>query len=196
MSIVSFLVTESDMAAAFRREALERIQQCRLIWAAFAETKRLHFTPADALGMPRLDGAIEGTEVAIAAVGNDRRGYRTRATARAKFSLAGRVRVLPPGTWSELVGHVRKRRFFGDPYLDDRLAVKASSAVLAQTVLDPRVVATVRVLAVRRLDELSYVGGTIAIEWGGVERELAVLDDVLDVLAYLAVRGSELGPYR
>lgn len=33
-------------------------------------------------------------------------------------------------------------------------------------------------------------------EWAGVERDPRVLDDVLDVLGYLAVRGPEQSPYR
>lgn len=193
---VSAFTTEPALAASFLREAMERIHECRSIWAAFAVTKRLRFVPSDDMGMPRLDGSIEGTEVALAAVGNPQSGYRTRAVAVAKFPLAGKVRVRPPGTWSDLLGQVRRRRFFGDRSLDDRLVVTASSSALARTVVDPRVVETVRVLAGRRLDELSYVRGAIAIEWGGVERELAVLDDVIDVLGYLAVRGSELSPYR
>ena len=193
---MSAFTSELALAAAFQREARQRLEECRSVWAAFALTKRLRFTPGDPMGMPRLDGSIDGTEVALAGVGDHQRGYRTRALARAKFSLAGKVGVRPPGTWSDLIGQVRKRRFFGDPDLDGRLVVKASSAELARTVLDPRVVETVRSLAPRRLDELSYERGAIAIEWGGVERDLAVLDDVLDVLGYLAVRGSELSPYR
>jgi hypothetical protein len=106
------------------------------------------------------------------------------------------VHVRPPRRWDELIGALRRRRFFGDPQLDGRLVVKSSSAALAATVLDTRVMGTVRMLMWNRLDELSYRSGAIAIQWGGVEADPAVLDDVLDVLGYLAVRGSEASAYR
>jgi hypothetical protein len=57
------------------------------------------------------------------------------------------------------------------------------------------VLQTVRALAPGRL-ELSYEDGAIELTWAGVERNFAILDDVLDVLAYLAVQGGELSPYR
>jgi hypothetical protein len=108
---------------------------------------------------------------------------------------SGRVVVRPPGEWDELVAQLRERHDFEDPELDRWLVVKTSSKGLARVVLDARVLQTVRALAPGRL-ELSYEDGAIELTWAGVERNFAILDDVLEVLAYLAVQGGELSPYR
>jgi len=183
---------EAASEVGWKRGALLRLEEASALWARFAEARQLRYGATFA--MPRLEGRVERTDVAVVAVGNVFEGFRTRATASAKVPLAGKLRVAPPNDWDEILAFL-KRGFFDEPSLDRMLVVKASSKSLARTLLDTRVVQTVRALAPGRL-HLSYVDGAIALEWAGVERSFANLDDVLDVLAYLAVQGSETDPYR
>jgi hypothetical protein len=191
---MSFIRGEDEAELAFRREAMRRLEEARVIWNGFAELRKLRST-VGAEGLPVLEGRIASTDVTVAAIGSVEDGFRTRATAEAKIALRGKVEVAPPGEWSELVAHVKPRHFFEDRELDRMLVVKTSSEGLARTVLDERVLQTVRALAPARL-ELSYDEGAIGLVWAGVERDHAILDDVFDVLAHLAVRGSEASPYR
>jgi hypothetical protein len=192
---VSAFTSELEARAAFRRMVAERLEEARGIWEAYAESRRLRFVRG-AAALPRLEGRIANTDVTVAAVGSNDLGYRTLATAEAKVALGGTLRIRPigPSLLDELAGLVRPR-YFDDPVLQRLLVVKASSRSFAKTLLDARVTQTVRTLAPAQL-RLSYVGEAISIEWGGVERDAAILDDVLDVLAYLAVQGSEDSPYR
>ena len=166
------------------------LEEARPVWQELAEKHRMRYVAAGLDGLPSLEGRTLGTDVGIFAVGTIAGGLRTRATANANIPLRGSLRVRPRGWF----GKVFRGRFFHDRELDQLLAVKTSSEGLAQTVLDTRVLETVRVLAPRRL-ELSYTGGVIVIEWAGLERSKAILHDVVDALAYLAVR-SEGTPYR
>ncbi len=122
-------------------------------------------------------------------------GFHTRAVADAKIAMRGWVILGPPGEWDDLLAQLKERHFFDDPELDRLLVVKTSSKGLAKVVLDARVLQTVRALAPGRL-ELTYRDGAISLTWAGVERSFSILDDVLDVLAYLAVQGGEVSPYR
>lgn len=170
-----------------------QLQDAIARWSAFAEKRRLRFF-IDA-GRPACDGRAHGTDVVLTTVGGAAGGFRTRATAIAKIALRGNVRVAPPRMLRMLVRHIWRARFFADADLDRRLVVKSSSRPLAQTIVDERVVETLARLAPRRV-ELGYASGAISVEWAGMECEDAVLDDVLDVLAHLAVRSSEASPYR
>ena len=191
---MAFLRLENADERAFRREALERIEETRVLWRSFVATRRLRLFDAPN-GLPALEGTLESTKISIAAVGSVEHGFHTRAVAEAKIAMRGWVAVGPPGEWDELVSQLRDRHYFEDPELDRWLVVKTSSKGLAHVVLDARVLQTVRALAPGRL-ELSYKDGAISLTWAGVERNFAILDDVIDVLAYLAVQGSELSPYR
>jgi hypothetical protein len=191
---VSFLLIENANEQEFRREALARIDETRVLWQSFVATRALRLVQAPN-GLPAFEGTVESTKVSIAAVGSVERGFHTRAVADAKIAMRGRVAVKPPGDWDELIAQLRERHYFEDPELDRWLVVKTSSKGLARVVLDARVLQTVRALAPGRL-ELSYEDGAIELTWAGVERNFAILDDVLDVLAYLAVQGGELSPYR
>jgi hypothetical protein len=191
---VSFLLIENASEREFRREALARIEETRVFWHSFVATRALRLVVA-ANGLPAFEGTVEGTKVSIAGVGSVEHGFHTRAVADAKIAMRGRVVVRPPGDWDELVAKLRERHYFEDPDLDRWLVVKSSSKGLARVVLDARVLQTVRALAPGRL-ELSYEDGAIELTWAGVERNFAILDDVLEVLGYLAVQGGELSPYR
>jgi hypothetical protein len=191
---VSNLPFENAAEAAFRLEMERRVEQSRASWAAFASTRSFR-TVAIPSGLPAFTGVVEGTLVEVSAMGDAQVGYRTRASAASKIALRGTVIVAPPDGWRALVAEVWTSNFFGDSVLDQLLVVKTSSASLAHAVLDARVVQTVRTLAPERL-ELYYGDGVIRLEWGGVERQPAILSDVVDVLAYLAVQGSETTPYR
>ena len=171
------------------------LDDVRPIWIQFAEARRLRYVAEGAAGLPSLEGRRAGTDVVISAVDDAKHGFRTRATTKANIPLKGNVRVGPAGRWRSVVGRFIGLRLLGDSELDRLFHVRMSSEALARTVLDARVLETVRALAPGRL-ELSYAGGAIAIEWAGLERSHAVLDDVLDALAHLAVRGSEETPYR
>ncbi len=185
---------EAALLEVFRLEAARRLEESRVLWEAYAWDRKLR-SVVDANGLPGFEGASAGVLVAVAAVGSIDDGFRTRASANAKVALRGRVEVMPVGDWDTLVGTLVPRHFFGDEELDRQLVVKRSSEPLAHTVLDPRVTETVRVLAPQRLS-LTYIDGVIGLEWAGVEREARILDDVLDVLGYLAVRGPDQSPYR
>jgi hypothetical protein len=166
-------------------------------WMELADKRRIRYVASGASALPSLEGRVDGADVVVSVVvgfDGDRR-FRTRATTTANIPLRGTVRVRPAGTWEGIFRGLTSSSFFDERELDRLLVVKTSSDVLARTVLDARVLTTVRALARRRL-ELSYEAGAIAIEWDGFEPSLAVLDDVLDVLAYLAVRGAEETPYR
>ena len=191
---MSLLRTETEAREQFRLDAARRVEEAHGIWAAFAQSRSLPFVVVES-GLPAFAGYVEGTEVAVNAVGSVDLGFRTRSIAAAKIPLRGKVKVAPPGDWDEIVSHVWTPHFFGEPELDRLLVVKTSSQSLAHTVLDPRVVQTLRVLAPARC-ELSYEDGAISLLWAGIERDYAILDDVLDVLGYLAVRGNEASPYR
>ena len=191
---MGFLPIENSDEQAFRREALARIEETRVLWQSFVATRRLRLVNGPN-GLPALEGTAESTKVTIAAVGSVEHGFHTRAVADATIPMRGRVLVRPPGDWDELVATLRERHYFEDPELDRWLVVKTSSKGLAGVVLDARVLQTVRALAPGRL-ELSYEDGAIELTWAGVERNLAILDDVLEVLAHLAVQGGELSPYR
>lgn len=191
---MAFPLIENADERAFRREASARIQETRALWQSFVATRRLQLVDAPS-GLPAFAGAVESTKVSIAAVGSVEHGFHTRAWAHAKIPMRGRVAVRPPGDWDDLVAQLKERHYFEDPELDRWLVVKTSSKGLAHVVLDARVLQTVRALAPGRL-ELSYDDGAIELTWAGVERNFAILDDVLAVVAYLAVQGGELSPYR
>lgn len=191
---MSYLRGEADARRAFREEALRRLEETRVLWSEFVATRKLRIVDTPS-GLPAFEGAVQGTPVAVSAVGSIDLGFHTRAVADAKIAMRGWVAVGPPGDWDELVAQLKERHYFEEPELDRRLVVKTSSKGLAHVVLDARVLQTVRALAPGRL-ELSYKDGAIDLTWAGVERNFAILDDVLDVLAYLAVQGGELSPYR
>jgi hypothetical protein len=192
-TIMSFRHFDS-VEEAFRREALRLVEESGALWTSFAATRRLRMVRG-ARGLPAFEGNIENTNVSITAVGSVEEGFRTRAVADAKIAMPGWVVVAPPGEWDELVGQLFERHSFADPELDRLLVVKTSSKGLAHVVLDARVLQTVRALAPGRL-VLDYRDGAISLMWAGIERSFAILDDVLEVLAYLAVQGGELSPYR
>lgn len=191
---MAFPLLENSDEQAFRREALARIEETRVLWRSFVATRALRLVDIPS-GLPAFEGTVESTKVSIAAAGSVEHGFHTRAVADAKIAMRGRVVVRPPGDWDELVAKLRERHYFEDPELDRWLVVKTSSKALARVVLDARVLQTVRALAPGRL-ELSYEDGAIELTWAGVERNFAILDDVLDVLSYLAVQGGEPSPYR
>jgi hypothetical protein len=191
---MAFPLIENADEQAFRREALARIEETRALWRSFVATRRLRLVDAPN-GLPAFEGMVESTKVCVAAVGSVEHGFHTRAVADAKIPMRGRVAVKPPGDWDDLVAKLKERHDFDDPDLDRWLVVKTSSKGLAHVVLDARVLQTVRALAPGRL-ELSYEDGAIELTWAGVERNFAILDDVIDVLGYLAVQGGELSPYR
>jgi hypothetical protein len=191
---MAFLRIEDANDRLFRQEALQRIRETRVLWASFVATRSLHLVDTTN-GLPAFEGAVESTRVSVSAVGSVEDGFHTRAVADAKIAMRGWVTVAPPGEWDDLVSQVMERHFFDEPELDRLLVVKTSSKGLAHVVLDPRVLQTVRALAPGRL-ALLYRDGAISLTWAGVERSFAILDDVLEVLAYLAVQGGELSPYR
>jgi hypothetical protein len=191
---MSLLGIENNDERLFREEALQRVAESRVLWASFVATRPLRLVQAEN-GLPALAGTVQNTRVSVSAVGSVDNGFHTRAVADAKIAMRGWVAVRPPGEWDELVAQLKERHFFEEPELDRLLVVKTSSKGLAHVVLDARVLQTVRALAPGRL-ELSYKDGAISLLWAGVERSFAVLDDVLDVLAYLAVQGGEPSPYR
>ena len=191
---MAILGIENADERAFRQEALQRIEETRVLWTSFVATRPLRLVDA-ANGLPAFEGTVENTKVSISAVGSVEHGFHTRAVADAKIAMRGWVAVAPPGEWDDLVSQLKERHFFDEPELDRLLVVKTSSKGLAHVVLDARVLQTVRALAPGRLD-LSYKDGAISLTWAGVERNFAILDDVLDVLVYLAVQGGELSPYR
>lgn len=192
---MGFFYDEDAARALFRLEVEQRLEEARTSWSRFADTRRMRYGARGTNALPAIEGRVDGANVLVSAVGKIDWGYRTRATTNANIPLRGKLRVKPPGDWDELLGVLRKPRFFGDPELDRLLVVKTSSEGLARTVLDKRVLETVRALAPGRL-ELAYVEGAITLEWGGVERNHATLDDVMQVLAYIAVKGNEETPYR
>jgi hypothetical protein len=169
-------------------------EQSRALWSVYASERKLR-SLAGASGLPAFEGNVKGAAIVVSAVGSVELGFRTRATTTANVAMRGSVEVSPAGEWAALVRHLIPWGFFRERALDRVLVVKSTSRVLARTVLDDRVVETVRALAPRRLS-LAYIDGAIALEWSRVEREAGVLDDVVDVLGYLAVRGPELSPYR
>lgn len=185
---------EDESQAAFRREALARVEETRAVWESYAQRRNLRFVASSFGGMPAFEGRLESTDVQVAAVGSVELGFRTRATTEAKSALRGSVYVGPPGEWDEIVKLLRKG-FFSEPELDRLLIVKASSRSLARGVLDERLMTTVRALAPGRL-QLSYAASGIAVEWAGIERNFGILDDVLDALVHLALRRDEASPYR
>ncbi len=192
--MTNFLSTEPALREAFRQDVARRLEEARALWAVYGAERKLRWV-ATANGLPGFEGAAAGVLVAVSAVGSIDRGFQTRASTDAKVAMRGRVEVVPAGDWDALVGRLMPRRFFGDVDLDRLLVVRRSSATLARTLLDPRVNETVRALAPRLL-RLSYLDGAIDLEWAGIERDSRVLDDVLDVLGYLAVRGPDQSAYR
>lgn len=191
---MAFLRIENEDERAFREEALRRIEETRGLWRSFVATRPLHLVDTPN-GLPAFEGTVENTKVSITAVGSVEEGFHTRALAEAKIAMRGWVVAGPPGEWDELVAQLKERHFFDEPELDHLLVVKTSSKGLAHVVLDARVLQTVRALAPGRL-VLEYRDGAISLTWAGVERSFTILDDVLDVLGYLAVQGGELSPYR
>jgi hypothetical protein len=191
---MSFIRGEDDAIRGFRLEAERLIEETRVLWHTFVSTRPLRIVETPSR-LPAFEGAVQNTPVSVSAVGSVDLGFHTRALADAKIPLRGSVQVGPPGDWDELVSQLVHRHFFEDPELDRWLVVRTSSKGLAHVVLDQRVLQTVRSLAPGRL-ELSYEDGAISLTWAGAERNFAILDDVIDVLVYLAVQGGELSPYR
>ena len=190
------VTSEYEFERRFAALCVQRVQEACSLWKAYADLRRVQMAPHGTAGLPMLRGRIESTTVTIRAVGSPQLGYRTLATAEAKLALRGKLRLSPRGVgvWDDFTALLR-RRFFDDPELERLLVVRASSRSFARTLLDERVLESVRALAPEQL-RLTYVGGAISVEWGGVERNFAVLDDVTDLLSYLAVQGSETAPYR
>ncbi len=125
-----FRLGELEARAAFRREALRRIEEARVIWEAFAATRRLRLVDV-ARGLPAFEGVVQGTNIAVSAVGSVEVGFQTRAIAEARVPMRGTVKVARPGDWEALVAHLSARHFFEDEELDRALVVKSSSASLA-----------------------------------------------------------------
>jgi hypothetical protein len=185
---------ERAARAQYEAAVRERLVETTGIWRAFAEERKFRYVEVTS-GLPAFEASIEGTLVAVSGVGSMDLGFHTRVIADAKYPLHGKVKVAPPGDWDDLIAHVKHRDFFEAAALDEALVVRSSSQSLAHTVLDERVTKTLSVLAPARVD-LIYENGSISLMWSGVERALPILDDVLEMTAYLAIRGSETSPYR
>jgi len=189
------VTSESDQRAAYARSCADRVAECVVLWRELAARRSLTLAVGPG-GLPKLEGRFEAIRVTIEGQGSPDLGYRTSARAEAKVAFAGRLRVRPPTWLDDALNGVRPRRFFDDGPLDARLVVRPSGALARTLLRDPLVMGTVRRLSQGRLDELSYANGAIAVIWAGVESDPTVLDEVLDLLAHIAVQGSETTPYR
>jgi hypothetical protein len=122
-------------AAAARRKA---IGEADAAWIGYATARGMHFRPSRTgwahEQLPRVDGVVDGVNVAIELVHD----MRTAVLAVPAVPLAGNLHIGRESVFTSIA------KFFGahdivlgDKAFDDAFLVKASAAALAQALLSP-----------------------------------------------------------
>lgn len=150
-------------------------------WKTFARERGWRFIE-DA--EPALAGKHEGIDIDVITHRGLAGGWVTHVGATPRLALRGSVVVAPARGWHRLL----------TPGPLPGFHVRSSSKVVAATVLDARVLETLRALGAR-LAELAYTSERIEISWLDMDRDLGTLDDVIACVAYLAVATGQT-PYR
>lgn len=133
---------------------------------------------------PVLVGRHEGIEIEVATHRALAGGWTTHVLATPRLALHGSVYVEPARGW-------RRLRPSG---LLPGFTVKSSSDSVTRVVLDERVLGTLRALG-QRLVELEYTPERVELSWLDTDRDMAMLDDAIACVAYLAVAVGQT-PYR
>jgi hypothetical protein len=182
------------------RDTERLLDEARVVWERFALERGF-----SCLVRPGTEGKLcdltcrhEGQVVTVASEGDRANGFETEARASSPLAMRGTVVVRPSGDldrWRRaLFG--RPRLCLGVDALDTILSVRASSEALGRAVLDARTVSFLEAVVGRPLRRLRYADGAIAVRWAGVERDVVLLMDAIELVAYLAVTGTAMAPYR
>lgn len=151
------------------------------VWRAFARDRGWRFVPEpDAM----LAGRHEGVEIEVSTHRGLAGGWITEALATPRIALHGTVTIAP----------ARGLRRLLPSRLLPGFSVKSSSESVARTILDQRVLETLRALG-QRLVELEYTGERIELSWMDTDRDVETLEDAIACVAYLAVATAQT-PYR
>lgn len=171
---------------------------CIKAWESFARDHGYRFTPPS--GYPNdelaIEARVDGTTIALTTRRHKKAGRETRVRALARHAMLGRVDIRSAHWTDWLVARFRARGETGEADLDADLTTFSSSDALLRALLDPLTIETLRKLRAKHRLALVYENGAITLRWAGVELSPPLLDAAVSLVAFLALTGTEVSPYR
>ena len=168
------------------------------VWAAFA--REMGFSPPGltASALPVLEGVLDGVRFRLRVVRDELGWAHTQAFADAMAPMSCEVGVYssPAGFLDWVKSHFEEDIEIGDAQFDRAFVIRARPREAAASLLQPDVRELVTAFLGHALAGLSYKEGVVALQWRGVERDPAVLEHAIRLVALVGRWAPAGGGYR
>ncbi len=189
------------VAAATQAARATQEQNVRMageLWADFAS--RMGFPPpgTTASALPFLAGVLDGVRFRVRVVRDEQGWAHTQAFADALTPMSCEVGVYtsPAGFLDWVKSHFEEDIEIGDAAFDRAFVIRARPHEAAASLLQPETRALLTAFLGHALAGLTYKEGVVALQWRGVERDPAVLEHAVRLVALVGRWSPNEGGYR
>jgi hypothetical protein len=189
-------VLAATQAARAKQE--ENVRTAGEIWAEFAAQRGFPPPGTTASALPFLAGALDGVRFRLRVVRDEQGWAHTQAFADALAPVSCEVGVYtsPAGFLDWVKSHFEEDIEIGDAPFDRAFVIRARPQEAAASLLQSDTRALLTAFLAHALAGLTYKQGVVALQWRGVERDPAVLEHAVRLVALVGRWAPNEGGYR